>query len=78
MKYSKAPWTISRDLEIKHEEDTDPSFGRKPAERPIQEHIKHGIVNINKPSGPSSHEVTAWTKRIIGVKHAGHGGTLGA
>ncbi|HML02867.1 MAG TPA: RNA-guided pseudouridylation complex pseudouridine synthase subunit Cbf5, partial [Candidatus Bathyarchaeia archaeon] len=25
---------------------------------------------------PSSHEVTAWAKRILKVEHAGHGGTL--
>jgi H/ACA ribonucleoprotein complex subunit 4 len=69
---------IKRDLEIKYDEETSPKFGRKPEDRPIQEYIKHGIVNINKPSGPSSHEVTAWAKKIIGVEHAGHGGTLGA
>jgi hypothetical protein len=32
----------------------------------------------NKPAGPSSHEVTAWAKKILEVEHAGHGGTLEA
>jgi len=36
------------------------------------------MVNLDKPAGPSSHEVTAWAKNILGVKHAGHGGTLEA
>ena len=30
---------------------------------------------MDKPSGPSSHEVVAWVKRILRL-HAGHGGTL--
>jgi len=36
------------------------------------------MVNLDKPAGPSSHEVAAWTKRILEVEHAGHGGTLEA
>jgi tRNA U55 pseudouridine synthase TruB len=31
---------------------------------------------VDKPSGPSSHEVVAWVKRMLRLKHAGHGGTL--
>jgi H/ACA ribonucleoprotein complex subunit 4 len=45
---------------------------------PIKEHIKFGIINLDKPSGPSSHEVTAWVKRILKIEKAGHGGTLEA
>jgi len=33
---------------------------------------------LDKPPGPSSHEVTAWVRKILGVKKAGHGGTLEA
>lgn len=69
---------IERDLEIKRDEETNPDFGRKPEERPIHEYLRYGIVNIDKPSGPSSHEVTAWVKKIMDIEHAGHGGTLGA
>jgi H/ACA ribonucleoprotein complex subunit 4 len=38
--------------------------------------MRRGIINLDKPPGPSSHEVVAWVKRILGLKHAGHGGTL--
>ena len=31
---------------------------------------------MDKPSGPGSHEVAAWVKRLLNLKHAGHGGTL--
>jgi H/ACA ribonucleoprotein complex subunit 4 len=31
---------------------------------------------LDKPPGPTSHEVVAWVKRIIGISKAGHSGTL--
>jgi H/ACA ribonucleoprotein complex subunit 4 len=34
------------------------------------------VVNIDKPRGPTSHEVTAWVKRLCGIDKAGHAGTL--
>jgi H/ACA ribonucleoprotein complex subunit 4 len=76
MKKITTPWEIKRELVVKAEEETDPRFGQKPEERPPKEYIKFGVINLDKPSGPSSHEVSAWVKRIIGVERAGHGGTL--
>lgn len=72
----KAPWEIVRTLVVKAEEDTDRKFGRKPEERPPQEYIRFGVINLDKPAGPSSHEVTAWLKLILSLERAGHGGTL--
>jgi len=31
---------------------------------------------VDKPRGPSSHQVTAWARDLLGVKVAGHAGTL--
>jgi len=31
---------------------------------------------IDKPRGPSSHQVTAWVRDLLGVERAGHAGTL--
>jgi len=73
-----APWMIKRELLNKSEGETDPNFGHRPEERHFPELIRFGVINLDKPSGPSSHEVTAWVKRILNVKHAGHGGTLEA
>ncbi len=42
----------------------------------IEELLKSGLINVDKPQGPSSHQVTAWVKNILGVERAGHGGTL--
>ena len=76
MPRTTAPWEKERKLVVKAEEDTDPRYGHRPQERPIKDYIQSGMINLDKPSGPSSHEVTAWVKRILGLGHAGHGGTL--
>lgn len=34
------------------------------------------MINLDKPSNPSSHEVVAWTKTILKVNKTGHSGTL--
>jgi len=64
------------DLLIKAEGETDLDYGTFPDERPIEDHVKRGIVNLDKPSGPTSHEIDSWVKRILGVEKTGHGGTL--
>lgn len=78
MRTINEPWEIKRSLVIKTEEPTDPNFGHKPEDRPIKQYMRFGIINVDKPAGPSSHEVTAWLKRILGLERAGHGGTLEA
>jgi H/ACA ribonucleoprotein complex subunit 4 len=78
MKTTVVPWQIKRNMLIKAEEPTSMRYGHKPEERPIKEHMRFGIINLDKPAGPSSHEVTAWLKRILSLEHAGHGGTLEA
>jgi len=70
------PWELKRKLVIKAEEETDQRYGCKPAERAINDYIRFGVINLDKPAGPSSHEVTAWVKRLLSLGHAGHGGTL--
>lgn len=70
------PWTVKRELISKAEEETDPRYGTPPLQRSLKDHIRFGIVNLDKPSGPTSHEVVAWVKNVLHVTHAGHGGTL--
>lgn len=72
----KPPWKIRHKVIVKAEDSTDPAYGCPPEMRPMQDYLANGIINLDKPSGPSSHEVVAWVKRIVGVKHAGHSGTL--
>lgn len=58
------------------EEPTDPSYGWRPSERPIPSMLEYGLIPLDKPRGPTSHEVVAWTKKLLGVEKAGHSGTL--
>ena len=53
-----------------------PDFGFDPLKRPIEMHLKYGILLLDKPSNPSSHEVVSWVKRILGCERTGHCGTL--
>jgi H/ACA ribonucleoprotein complex subunit 4 len=50
--------------------------GIPPGERNIKEHLKKGIIVIDKPRGPTSHQISAWARNIVGAEKAGHGGTL--
>jgi H/ACA ribonucleoprotein complex subunit 4 len=50
--------------------------GCSPLKRPINEYIRYGVINLDKPANPSSHEVVAWIRRILRVEKTGHSGTL--
>jgi len=50
--------------------------GYSPLKRPLKEYIKSGVINLDKPANPSSHEVVAWIKRILRCEKTGHSGTL--
>jgi len=50
--------------------------GCTPLSRPIDEYVRYGIINLDKPANPSSHEVVAWIRRILRVDKTGHSGTL--
>lgn len=50
--------------------------GANPLKRDLTDYIKSGVINLDKPSNPSSHEVVAWMKRMLRVEKTGHSGTL--
>merc|ERR1712216_673432 len=50
--------------------------GCSPLKRAIYDYVRSGVINLDKPSNPSSHEVVAWIKRILKVEKTGHSGTL--
>jgi H/ACA ribonucleoprotein complex subunit 4 len=70
------PWETTREHLTKTEGTTDPKHGRIPFERPAEEYIRYGVINLDKPAGPTSHEVAAWVKKILRLTRIGHGGTL--
>lgn len=63
-------------LNVRTTHFTPVTNGHNPVNRPIEEHLKYGVINLDKPSNPSSHEVVAWIKKILKVEKTGHSGTL--
>jgi H/ACA ribonucleoprotein complex subunit 4 len=63
-------------LEIINDDVTSTKYGYRPDSRPLNVLLDNGIILLDKPSGPTSHELVAWTKRILGIPKAGHSGTL--
>ncbi len=62
---------------VKIDDDlTDARYGYDPFHRPINVLLDYGLIPLDKPPGPTSHEVVAWIKRILGIEKAGHSGTL--
>ncbi len=72
----KPAWEITREIRVKAEEETNPNYGCPPEDRPLDEMIRFGMVVIDKTPGPTSHEVAAWIKKLLGLDKVGHGGTL--
>ncbi|MBT3463866.1 RNA-guided pseudouridylation complex pseudouridine synthase subunit Cbf5 [archaeon] len=67
---------IKREIFVRKEAETSNKYGKKPSDRSVEELLNLGIVNIDKPSGPTSHQVSAYVKQIMKIKKAGHSGTL--
>jgi len=58
------------------DEEPPSDYGKRPEERTAEELLEYGVINLDKPPGPSSHEVVAWIKRVTGLEKVTHGGTL--
>lgn len=63
------------DLVTRVETEAGP-HGCRPRERPVEDHVRLGVVNLDKPPGPTSHQVAAWVREVLDVGKAGQGGTL--
>jgi H/ACA ribonucleoprotein complex subunit 4 len=64
------------DLLVRTSHFTPIPQGCSPLKRDIVNYVKSGVINLDKPSNPSSHEVVAWIRRILRVEKTGHSGTL--
>ncbi|MBI5229138.1 RNA-guided pseudouridylation complex pseudouridine synthase subunit Cbf5 [Candidatus Micrarchaeota archaeon] len=54
------------------------NLGKKPEEGSLEELLQYGVVPVNKPIGPTSHEVSAFVRKLLHLKKTGHTGTLDA
>jgi len=70
------PWEKRDKKFYRLKDDIGGEYGKKPEERSIEEHLKYGFINLDKPSGPTSHQVSALVKHFLELKKTGHGGTL--
>jgi len=57
-------------------EESEGEYGKEPEDRSIKELLEYSLIPVDKPAGQTSHQVTAWVKRLLGVDRAGHSGTL--
>ena len=67
---------ISRKIIVRKEAETSQDLGCKPEKRKTEEIINYGIVNIDKPKGPTSHQVSDFVQKILHINKSGHSGTL--
>ncbi len=42
----------------------------------VEDLLNFGVVIIDKPKGPTSHQVSAWVRDILHIRKTGHAGTL--
>ena len=56
---------------IKVTAKTNPNYGKSPDEMNVKELLNNGFINLDKPSGPTSHQVVAWIKEILVIDKAG-------
>ena len=51
-------------------------WGKRPSDRSVGELLSGGVIILDKPSGPTSHQATAWVRDALRCEKVGHGGTL--
>lgn len=67
---------IDRKILVRKEAETSEDLGCRPEERKTEEIINYGVVNIDKPKGPTSHQVSDYVQKILNISKSGHSGTL--
>ena len=57
--------TIDQDI-------TDDNYGTYYNKRSVEQLLNYGLILLDKPPGPTSHQIVAWAKRILEISKAGH------
>ncbi|MFW9809858.1 MAG: RNA-guided pseudouridylation complex pseudouridine synthase subunit Cbf5 [Candidatus Thorarchaeota archaeon] len=66
-----------RELILKSSDTTNQEYGFQSLDNlPIEYLLENGVIVLDKPAGPTSHEVATWVRKILQVDRVGHGGTL--
>jgi len=56
--------------------ETNTSIGGHPDSRDIVQRLASGFILLDKPAGPTSHQVASWVRDLFQLERLGHGGTL--
>ncbi len=67
---------LKREIIVKKDFKTSDKFGKSPENRTVKELLDYGIINVDKPPGPTSHQVSAYLQKILEINKGGHSGTL--
>jgi H/ACA ribonucleoprotein complex subunit 4 len=65
-----------QNLVVIDEDITNEKYGVCYDKRSIEGLLNYGLILLDKPPGPTSHETVAWAKRILHLPKIGHSGTL--
>jgi len=63
-------------LTVIDQDITNKDYGTYYDKRSFEQLLQYGLILLDKPPGPTSHETVAWLKRILKISKAGHSGTL--
>ena len=72
----KFPFQKKHKRIIKVQVKTNLNYGKFPKERSVKELLGSGFIILDKPAGPTSHQIDSWIKNFLEVERVGHGGTL--
>ena len=61
---------------VKDPDAISDKWGKRPSDRTVGELLRGGVIILDKPSGPTSHQATAWARDALHLDKVGHGGTL--
>jgi len=69
-------YSEENDIIVIDVDETSKKYGKRPEQRKIKELFDYGYIPLDKPAGPTSHEVVSWVRKILEIEKAGHSGTL--
>ena len=70
------PSDVPRKRLIKTHVKTNPHYGKSPKDRTLEELFEAGVLLVDKPSGPTCHQIDAWVRDMLNISKVGHAGTL--
>ncbi|MBI2085596.1 MAG: RNA-guided pseudouridylation complex pseudouridine synthase subunit Cbf5 [Candidatus Aenigmarchaeota archaeon] len=60
----------------KEDSVTNDKYGTRAEKRTIEQLMEYGVINLNKPQGPTSHQTVAWIRDMLKLKKVSHTGTI--